>query len=96
MQFPHELYKKAGLLPADVAALCDVSRVTGWRWMRGEEDGAEVGVNLFLRDRVARVTANVKQALDAGALPDVTLVNLPTRERTSKLKSILRQNRPSK
>lgn len=96
MQFPHELYKKAGLLPADVAALCDVSRVTGWRWMRGEDNGAEVGVNLFLRDRVARVTANVKQALDAGALPDVTLVNLPARERASKLKTILRQNRPSK
>lgn len=96
MQFPHALYKQAGLTPSDVADLCDVSRVTGWRWMRGDDDGADVGVNIFLRDRVAKVTDNVKQALDAGALPDVALVNLPPRERVSKIKTILRQNRPSK
>ena len=96
MQFPRALFKQAGLTPADVAALCEVSRVTGWRWMRGAEDGTDVGVNLFLRDRVSRVVENVQAALDAGALPDVILVNLPPADRLAKLDTILRQNRPEK
>lgn len=96
MQFPHALFKQAGLTPSDVAALCEVSRVTGWRWMRGAEDGTNVGVNIFLHDRVGRVVANVQSALDAGALPEVSLVNLPPADRLAKIKTILRQNRPSK
>lgn len=96
MQFPHALFKQAGLTPSDVAALCEVSRVTGWRWMRGADDGTDVGVNIFLHDRVSRVAANVEAALEAQTLPDVSLVNLPPTDRMSKIKSILRQNRPAK
>lgn len=96
MYFPHALFKQAGLTPSDVAALCDVSRVTGWRWMRGDETGGDVGVNIFLHDRVARVVENVKSALDAEALPDVSLVNMPPADRLAKIRTILRQNRPSK
>lgn len=96
MQFPRELFKRAGLTPSDVAALCEVSRVTGWRWMRGSEDGSDVGVNIFLHDRVGRVVENVESTLAGGALPDVSLVNTPPADRLVKIKAILRQNRPSK
>ena len=56
MHFPHKLFKTAGLNSTDVANLCDVSRITGYRWLQGvNRNGTEgVGVNLFLRDRVTK------------------------------------------
>ena len=96
MQFPYALFRQAGLTPSDVAALCDVSRVTGWRWMRGDDDGAEVGVNIFLQERVARATACVRKAVEAGVLPDMELIALPTAKRVDKLKDILRPYWPTK
>lgn len=96
MQFPHALFKQAGLTPSDVATLCDVSRVTGWRWMRGNQDGAAVGVNIFLRDRVQRVTDRVSRALEDGALPDVSLMSLPPGQRVARLETLLNRYRPSK
>lgn len=96
MLFPHILFKQAGITPPDVARLCEVSRVTSWRWMRGNDDGSGVGVNVFLHDRVAKVESGVQRALDSGALPDVALVSMSPKDRVSKLKTILRQNRPTK
>ena len=64
--------------------------------MRGAEDGAEVGINIFLQDRVADVVASVRQAMEAGALPDISLVGMPPAKRADKLKTILRQYRQSK
>lgn len=98
MQFPHALFKQAGLNPTDVANLFGVSRITGWRWMSAvdrsnnhTEQGA--GVNIFLRDRVAQVAAQVQGAVDAGTLPDEAIRMLDPDRRAAKLKSILKQYR---
>ena len=96
MLFPHTLFKKAGLTPSDVSALCEVSRVTGWRWMSGGEDGAGVGVNIFLRDRVKKAADEVRHALEFGALPDVNLIGMPPAARADRIKAILRNARLSK
>lgn len=93
MLFPHVLFKKAGLTPSDVSALCGVSRVTGWRWMSGGEDGAGAGVNIFLRDRVQKVADEIRHALEAGALPDVDLIGMPPGARAERIKTILRNAR---
>lgn len=96
MLFPHTLFKKAGLTPSDVSTLCEVSHVTGWRWMRGGADGAGVGVNIFLRDRVQKLADEVSRALEVGALPDVELIGMPPAARAERIKTILRQSRQSK
>lgn len=98
MLFPHLLFRQAGLNPADVANLCKVSRITGWRWLKGSsrQGTPGAGVNLFLRDRVARVAANVTAAVEAGALPDEQLDLLAPPARAAKIKSILKQHRTTK
>lgn len=95
MKFPHTLFRQAGLTPSDVAGLCGVSRVTGWRWMRGGDDGSEVGVNIFLQERVARAAACVRKAMEAGVLPDMELIALPAAKRIDKLEDILRPYWPA-
>lgn len=91
MLFPHELFLKAGLNSTDVANVFDVSRITGYRWLRGiSRSGAPgVGVNIFLRDRVARVASQIKSAVVAGDLPDAELKQLPPSQRAERIKSIL-------
>lgn len=97
MLFPHALFKKAGLTPSDVSTLCDVSRVTGWRWMTGGRDGGSgAGVNIFLRDRVQKVADEVRRALEAGALPDVELIGMPPAARAERIKNILRNAQTTK
>lgn len=91
MNFPHELFLKAGLNSTDVANVFDVSRITGYRWLRGVSRSGSpgVGVNIFLRDRVARVAAQVESAIEAGDLPDAELKQRPPHERAERIKSIL-------
>lgn len=98
MHFPHQLFKSAGLNSTDVAKLCGVSRITGYRWLQGtSRNGSEgVGVNIFLQDRVAKVSGPVAAALDAGALPDETLSKLPPEKRAVRIKSILNKHRTKK
>ena len=70
--FPSALYKRAGLAPADIANLVGVSRVTGYRWLRGQQ----VGVNRFLQARVGALSSAVEAAVEAGDLPDVEAMSL--------------------
>lgn len=97
MQFPHTLFKQAGLNPTDVAKLIGVSNVTGWRWLRGVgrngEVGQGVGVNIFLRKHVAQAATQVKSAVDAGALPDPSIQGLAPDARAAEIKRILKQYR---
>lgn len=83
MQFPHQLFLDAGLVSTDVAALVGVSRITGYRWLKGS------GVNIFLRRRVEKVSQRVQAALDAGRLPDRELSKKAPGDRAKELKSIL-------
>lgn len=98
MQFPHQLFKNAGLNSTDVAYLCGVSRITGFRWLKGADrhgnDG--VGVNIFLQDRVAKLTAQVQAAVDAGALPDTEITTMPPNTRVKKIRSVINQFRTKK
>jgi hypothetical protein len=97
MQFPHSLFKQAGLNAADVASLCEVSRVTGHRWLKGVgRNGKPVGVNVFLRDRVTKLTARIERAVQAGALPCVTISDLPPAKRAAKLRSVTNKFRTAK
>lgn len=90
MQFPHQLFQKAGFKSADVGALYGVSRVTGHRWLKG------ACVNIFLQDRVTKLIAPVTAAVAAGALPDPAIAQLPPKKRVAKIKSILNQHRMKK
>ncbi len=97
MQFPHTLFKQAGLNAADVAALCDVSRITGHRWLKGVgRNGKPVGVNVFLRDRVSKLTIRIERALEAGVLPCDTIAVLPPAKRAAKLRSVTNKFRTAK
>lgn len=98
MHFPHELYKSAGLNSTDIANLFGVSRITGYRWLKGtDRNGAEgVGVNIFLRPSVTKVSRHLESAVAAGALPDQNLTKLPPTKRAAKLKSIINKHRPKK
>lgn len=98
MQFPHLLFKQAGLNPTDIANLVGVSRITGWRWLQGVNRRGLPGgsVNIFLKDRVAKLVPPIQLAVEAGALPDQTIACLPPEKRAVKLKSIIRQYRISK
>lgn len=98
MQFPHTLFKDAGLAAADVAALFGVSRVTGHRWLKGSDRNGNdsVGVNVFLRDRVAKLVPSVEHAVRAGALPAPHLAALPPAKRVKEVRSILKMYRPAK
>lgn len=98
MHFPHKLFKTAGLNSTDVANLCDVSRITGYRWLQGvNRNGTEgVGVNLFLRDRVTKLTAPLQSAIDAGALPDPVVAKLSPQKRAAKIRAIINQYRAKK
>lgn len=98
MQFPHKLFKQAGLNSTDVANLCGVSRITGYRWLLGVgRNGAPgVGVNIFLEDRVNKVTAPIAAAVAAGVLPDAELSKLAPTKRATRIKSIIHQFRVKK
>lgn len=98
MQFPHQLFKRAGLNPTDVANLCNVSRITGWRWLLGVNRRGlpGVSVNQFLRTRVARLVPPLERAVEAGALPDEEVTKLPPKRRAAEIKSILSQYRVKK
>lgn len=98
MQFPTLLFKQAGLTSGDVAALCGVSRITGYRWLKGtSRSGADgVGVNVFLQAKVSTVANKLKQAVDAGELPRADLTELPAEKRVKTLRSILNQYRKQK
>lgn len=98
MQFPHELFKTAGLNSTDIANLCGVSRITGYRWLQGtDRNGAPgVGVNIFLQDRVSKVAAPLTAAVNDGVLPDEELTKLPPQQRATKIKSIINQYRQKK
>lgn len=98
MQFPHQLFKAAGLNTTDVASLCGVSRITGFRWLKGtdRQGNPGVGVNIFLQDRVNKLTAQVQAALDAGALPNDEIIALPPDKRTKKIRSVINQFRTKK
>jgi hypothetical protein len=98
MQFPHQLFKSAGLNSTDIAHLVDVSRITGYRWLQGvDRKGAEgVGVNVFLRDRVAKLITHLEAAVQAGALPDAEVAKLTPKKRAAKLRAILNQYRSKK
>lgn len=98
MQFPHALCKQAGLNTADVATLCDVSRVTGYRWLKGTDRAGHdgVGVNVFLRDRVTKLAGSLQAAVDAGVLPSEEIAKLPPKKRATKLRSIINQYRVRK
>lgn len=89
MQFPHKLFKHAGLRSTDVAALIGVSRITGYRWFKGREDGAGAGVNIFLRDRVVDLSKRVHQAVTEGRLPSPELYRLPPTDRVAALTDLL-------
>jgi hypothetical protein len=95
MKFPHQLYKRAGLNSTDIANLFGVSRVTGARWLSGVDRNGNngVGVNIFLQDKVERVTAAVRQALDGKELPLEAKVAKPD-QRAAKLRSILGVKKP--
>lgn len=96
MHFPHELFKKAGLNSTDVANLFCVSRITGYRWLKGtDRNGAEgVGVNIFLRPAVTKIARRLEAAVTAGALPNEALAKLPPTKRAAKIKSIIVKHRP--
>ena len=98
MQFPHLLFRRAGLTPTDIAHLCNVSRITGYRWLQGvnRRGMPGVGVNIFLQDRVARLVPPLELAIEAGALPDEEIAKLPPVKRARKLKSIISQYRAKK
>lgn len=98
MQFPHLLFRQAGLNPTDVANLCNVSRITGYRWLLGVNRRGlpGVGVNIFLQDRVAKLVPALQQAVESGALPNAEIAKLPPAKRASKLKSIIHQHRAKK
>lgn len=87
MIFPHTLFRQAGLNTTDVAAICDVSRVTGARWLSG------AGVNVLLQDRVAKIVSSVEAAVDAGALPDPDIAALPPAKRRTRIKALLSKHR---
>jgi hypothetical protein len=98
MQFPTLLFKQAGLTSGDVAALCGVSRITGYRWLKGtSRSGAEgVGVNVFLQAKVSTVASRVGRAVASGDLPDAQLAKLTAAQRVKTLRSILNQYRKQK
>ncbi|OWT53389.1 hypothetical protein [Candidimonas nitroreducens] len=90
MQFPHTLHKRAGLNATDIAALYDVTRTTGFRWLRGG------GVNRFLVDRVTKTTTAVQAAVDAGILPDGDVTGMPPARRIVAIRAALRGRRMTK
>lgn len=96
MQFPSDLFKAAGLNSTDVAELCGVSRVTGYRWLSGvSRQGTKgVGVNVFLQDRVAKIAGAVHKAVDARVLPNPAVTQMPPEKRVAKLRSILKIRGP--
>lgn len=99
MQFPHQLFKSAGLNSTDIAHLLDVSRITGYRWLQGVDrrTGTEgVGVNVFLRDRVTKLVTPIEAAVQAGALPDEGVAKLAPKKRAAKLRAIINQYRSKK
>lgn len=99
MQFPSQLFKDAGLTATDIGNLCGVSRITGFRWLQGinRKTGQEgVGVNVLLRERVAKVTEGVRAAVDAGALPNTEIAKLPPKKRASQIRAIINQHRQQK
>lgn len=91
MLFPSDLFKNAGLNSTDVAELCGVSRVTGYRWLSGvNRHGTEgVGVNLFLQARVAAVAEAVRKAVAKKVLPNEEVAKLPPAKRVDTLRTIL-------
>ena len=91
MKFPHELFKSAGLNSSDIAALIGVSRVTGYRWLQG---GA--GVNVFLREKVAKLADKIEAAVAGQALPNPDVANLPPGKRAARLRTIVNQQRAKK
>lgn len=98
MHFPHTIFQSAGLNSTDVANLFGVSRITGYRWLLGtsRSGNAGVGVNIFLRDKVNKMAPLVKRAVDAGALPNPDVMQLPPTKRAAKLRSIINAHRSSK
>ena len=92
MQFPHTLFKAAGLNSTDVALLFGVSRVTGYRWLSGTDrhGGDGVGINIFLQERVAKMVPIIERAIESGTLPNHEMIKLPPSERFATLKSVLK------
>lgn len=88
MDFPHLLFKDAGLNATDVANLIGVSRVTGHRWLNGGR-----GVNIFLQEKVKKVIPPLTKAVKSGALPNPDILKLPPAKRVTRIRSILRKNK---
>ena len=63
MQFPHEVFKAAGLGPTDVAGLFGVSRVTAHKWLRG------ANVHSMARVAIAARQQDVRKAVERNCLP---------------------------
>lgn len=91
MKFPSDLYLQAGLNSTDLANIYGVSRITGYRWLRGtsRSNTPGVGVNIFLQDLVEETTAQVQAAIDAGDLPNYAIAILPPARREPLYKAIL-------
>lgn len=91
MKFRSDLYKSAGLNSTDIANLFGVSRVTGYRWLKGTDRAGDsgVGVNIFLQERVAAMDTAVERALKQKRLPDAEMATLAPDERAARLNDIL-------
>lgn len=63
MQFPADTYKQAGMNATDVAVLFKVTRITSYKWLKGQ------GVHPLLQEKVARLTLTVAALRAAGTLP---------------------------
>lgn len=97
MQFPHELFKTAGMNSTDVAVLFGVSRVTGYRWLNGDtRTGKPSVINVLLRPAVEKMVPRVQLAIASGVLPDPALTKLVPIKRAEKIKSIIKRQRATK
>lgn len=94
MKFPSDLYLQAGLNSTDLANIFGVSRITGYRWLRGVSRSGKsgVGVNIFLQDLVKKTTAQVQSAVDAGDLPHGGINALPPARREPLIRAILNKH----
>lgn len=93
MLFPRELFQQAGLNSTDASNLFEVSRVTGWRWMRSQN---RPGVNALIQKRVKQGALAVSKAMAAGDLPSSELTKLAPHLRIEALRGILSKHHPEK
>lgn len=77
-----EVFRQAGLGPADLSLLLNVSRVTASLWLNGHSRP-----HLLLEERVDRLLHAVRDAVAAGRLP--LSDDIPRRERKWHLRRIL-------